>query len=313
MEPHTSKTTAKDFFLHLGVMATLYAGTIALLNLLFTVINVAYPQIDQYFFGVSSISFPVATLIVVFPLFLFLANTVRKSYEVDPSKKESAVRKWLMYITLFIAGAIITSDLITLIYYFLDGRELTAGFFLKILAVLVVSGSIFGYFMDDLRNRLTGSRRMIWRVVAAVLVLGSIVLGFVVIGSPQSQRLVRYDDQKINDLRMIQSQVVQYWQSKKAIPATLNDLRDPISGFTIPTDPQSQKEYSYRKTGDVSFELCAEFNLKTSSTEEKVRMQKSPVYYEGMIDENWAHEKGTACFQRTIDPDRYPPFSKPIF
>src|SRR3989344_1729942 len=195
------KITAKDFFLHIAVVALLYAGTIALLNILFRVINVVFPQVNQYnYYGSSSISLPVATLIVVFPLFLFLANVLRKGYVNEPSLKEYPVRKWLIYITLFIAGIVLAGDLVVLIYYFLDGQELTAAFLLKILSVLVVTGAIFGYYMDDLKDRLTGSRRNVWRVVAAALVVGSIVAGFSVLGTPARQRMLRYDSQKGSDL-----------------------------------------------------------------------------------------------------------------
>src|SRR3989344_2082968 len=216
-----TKMTAKDFFLHIAVIALLYTGTVALLNILFNVINVAFPQVNQYsYYDSTSISFPVATLIVVFPLFLFLANLLRKGYIEDPSRKEYYVRKWLIYITLFIAGGVLAGDLVVVIYYFLDGQELTTGFILKILSVLVVNGGIFGYYLDDLKDRLSGTRRNIWRVVAVVLVLGSIIVGFGVLGTPQTQRMLRYDSQKISDLQNIQWQIVNYWQQKGALPGT---------------------------------------------------------------------------------------------
>src|SRR3990167_3873335 len=163
-----TKITAKDFFLHIAVIALLYTGTVALLNILFNVINAAFPQITQYsYYATSSISLPVATLVVVFPLFLFLANVLRKGYAENPSRKEYPVRKWLIYITIFIAGGVLAGDLVTLIYYFLDGqgmtapfffffldgKERTAFFFLKFFSVLVVAGPIFGYFFDDLKDK----------------------------------------------------------------------------------------------------------------------------------------------------------------
>ena len=196
-----TKITAKDFFLHIALIALLYTGTVALLNILFRVINVAFPQVTQYgYFGSTSISLPVATIIVVFPLFLFLVNIVRKGYTEDPSGKDYPVRKWLIYITLFLAGGVLAGDFVTLIYFFLDGQEMTTAFLLKILSVLVVTGCIFGYYMDDLKDRLTSSRRNVWRVVGAVLVIGSIAAGFNVLGTPQSQRMLRYDSQKVSDL-----------------------------------------------------------------------------------------------------------------
>ena len=301
-----TKMTAKDFFLHIAVIALLYTGTVALLNVLFRVINVAFPQVSQYsYFASTSISLPVATLIVVFPLFLFLANLLRRGYVADPSRKEYPVRKWLIYITLFIAGAVLAGDLVTLIYFFLDGQELTTGFILKILSVLVVTGAIFGYYMDDLKDRLTNTRRNIWRIVAAVLVLGSIVAGFSVLGTPSSQRMLRYDSQKVSDLQSIQWQVVNYWQQKGVLPATLAELQDPISGFMIPTDPQTRVPYEYQKTGILSFNLCAEFNKQAQIVNGSVARIAYPEPM-GKLNESWQHEAGRQCFERTIDPELYP-------
>jgi uncharacterized membrane protein YidH (DUF202 family) len=303
------KTTAKDFFLHIAVIVLLYTGTVALLNILFRVINVAFPQVNQYnYYDSNSISFPVATLIVVFPLFLFLANLLRKGYTANPSQKEFPIRKWLIYITLFIAGGVLAGDLVTLIYYFLDGQEMTTAFLLKILSVLVVTGAIFGYYMDDLKDRLTNSRRNIWRVVAGVLVIGSIVAGFSVLGTPASQRMLRYDSQKVSDLQNIQWQIVNYWQQKGILPSSLSQLEDPISGFMVPVDPQTKESYEYKKTSTLSFDLCADFNKPLAINSSMARIAyPEPI---GKGNENWQHEAGNKCFSRTIDPELYPVRSK---
>ena len=44
-----NKASAKDFFLHLGVIATLYAIVISFLNLLFRIINKAFPEVAKIF------------------------------------------------------------------------------------------------------------------------------------------------------------------------------------------------------------------------------------------------------------------------
>lgn len=305
-----TKITAKDFFLHVAVIALLYAGTVALLNILFRVINAAFPQVNQYtYYSSTTISLPVATLIVVFPLFLFLTNLVRKGYAEDLSRKDYPVRKWLIYITLFIAGGVLAGDLVTLLYYFLDGQEMTTAFLLKILSVLVVAGCIFGYFMDDLKDRLIGTRRNVWRVVGTVLTIGSIVAGFSVLGTPQSQRMLRYDSQKVSNLQNIQWQIVNYWQQKGKLPVALADLEDPISGFVVPIDPQTKSSYEYKKTGTLSFDLCAEFNKisQNSAAPEAQMVYPEPM---GKPGETWQHEDGRHCFSRTIDPQLYPVRSK---
>lgn len=303
-------TKAKDFFLHLGAMTALYVGVVAILNLIFRIINVAFPIIEssgRYYGG--SISLPVATLIVVFPVFLILMNIIRKGYELEPDRKEYVVRKWLVWVTLFFAGIAIIADLITLLYYFLDGRDLTAGFLLKVLSVFVVSGSVFGYFIDDLKGRLDKNRRNIWRILALVLVIGSIIFGFMVIGSPKNQRLSNYDEQKIYDLQDIQNQVVQYWQMKGEIPENLDALRDPLSSYIqIPLDSQTGQSYEYQKTGEMSFSLCAEFNLDSRINPEVPRISNAMKF--GVENENWIHQEGRHCFERTVDPERYPIFNR---
>src|SRR5688572_12495145 len=125
-----NKTTAKDFFLQFGAIASFYASAIALVTLLFEVINAAYPKVTSgyQYYGYPSISFQVATLIVAFPLFLILSWFLQKSYAAEPALRESFMRRWLSYITLFVAGAVVAGDLVTLIYMFLDGQELTTGF-----------------------------------------------------------------------------------------------------------------------------------------------------------------------------------------
>jgi hypothetical protein len=298
-----NKISVKDFFLHVAVMALLYVGTIALLNLLFRVINVAFPQIDQsYRYYSMNISLPVATLIVVLPLFLVIMNVLRKSYQAEPEKINYPVRRWLIFITLFVAGGILAGDLITLIYFFLDGRELTIGFLLKILTIFVVIGSVFGYYLDDLKDRLNSSRRNLWRIGAIVLVVGSIIAGFSVIGSPATQRALRIDGQKVNDLQNIQGQIISYWQQKGILPVTLDDLRDSVGYFIIPSDPQTNESYQYDRTGNLSFELCAVFNRQSEDYSQTTSRPAMDFY---VIDENWQHGEGRHCFDRTIDPDRY--------
>lgn len=304
-----TQSGAKDFFMHVAVVVLLYAGTVALLNVLFRAINVAFPKItNAYQYYNPSISLPVAVLIVVFPLFLFMANLLQKSYLANPEKKEYAVRKWLIYLTLFLAGGVLAGDLVTLIYYFIDGQELTAAFLLKILAVLVVVGVIFGYYLDDLKGRLSGSRRMIWRILAIVLVVGSIAVGFYVLGTPAHQRALRYDSQRVSDLQGIQWQLVSFWQNKEALPASLSDLSDPISGYMIPNDPETGEPYTYERTGALSFKLCA--NFSASSDQAYSMAPESVAYPAGSKGENWNHASGLQCFDRAIDPDIYKPITR---
>jgi hypothetical protein len=303
-----NKISAKDFFLHLGAVATFYASTIALIALLFEAINYAYPRVTDYYqyYSSPSISFQVATLIVAFPLFLALSWLIQKSYATEPALREAPIRKWLSYITLFVAGAVVAGDLVTVIYMFLDGQELTTGFILKIAALLVIAGGVFMYYLREIRNSIGAGERNLWRGAAIAVILASIIIGFMVVGSPRTQREKRYDNERINDLQGIQWQIVSYWQRKEALPATLSDLEDSISGYKVPVDPNTGAPYVYKITGQSAraFELCATFDRGTPSSMNSV--QHPPTYPKGPMGESWEHTQGVQCFERDIDPQLYP-------
>jgi hypothetical protein len=248
---------------------------------------------------------------VAFPLFLWLSWVMQKSYESEPALREAPLRKWLAYITLFVAGAVVAGDLITVIYMFLDGQELTMGFLLKVLSLLVVAGGVFFYYLREIRNQINPGERNIWRIVAIAFILASIVLGFMVIGSPASQRDRRHDVDRANDLQSLQWQIVNYWQQKKVLPATLGDLRDPLSGFNIPVDPETGASYEYVRKGELSFDLCATFGEKSFESGRYPGGMPRPVMYDASVParfpDSWEHGAGRTCFERTIDPELYPP------
>lgn len=300
MEPIKQKTSALDFFLQLGIIISLYAGVGFLLNLLFRVIDTAFPTAYGYYGG-NSISFPVAALIVLTPVFLLLTAAVAKSEEQDPEKKTIWIRKTAIYLTMFLSGAIIVGDLIALLYRFLDGQDLTAAFVLKVLAVFVVLGALFSYYWSILKSSLSSGTRNVWRIGAILLVLISIILGFSVIGSPKTQRLMRADQNKVYDLQNIQSQIINYWTAKGTVPTTLDDLNDPLAYSPIPLDSETGMPYEYKQNSLNSFELCATFNTASNSGYES--SQAKPIMGQ---NDNWQYVVGRSCFERTIDPNLYP-------
>ncbi len=310
METQTKTSGAKDFFINLGAIVALYTLVISLINLLFTIINTAYPQINNYnyFGGSQSISWPVATLVIFFPIFILLMWLLEKEYTIFPEKQSAGIHKWLTYITLFLSGIALAIDLITVLYYFIDGQELTTGFLLKILVVLVVAGCIFTYYISDIRGKLTSKSRMNWRIFAGVIILGSIVWGFSVLGSPRTQRLYKYDEQKINDLQTINSSVSEFYNSKNVLPKTLAEMSS-MNYYMVLTDSQNQKPYEYEKTSETTYNLCADFN-KDSKDATSPNIYARPIGYP-----SWTHPAGHYCFNETVIPNQYPNlngYPKPI-
>jgi len=309
------KVTPKDFFLWIAAMVALYVSVFAFINLLFDYINYAFPDIlngylDPYS---SSMRFEIASIIVLFPVFLVLMRLIRNDIAANPVKKDLWVRRWVLFITVFVAGATVIGDLITLINYFLGG-EVTTRFILKVVVVLLVSGGAFLHFLADIRGywvQYPGRARTLGYAVG-VLVLAAIVSGFFIMGSPNDIRMYRFDDRKVGDLTNIQYQIVTYWQQKEKLPAKLEDLADPISGMNVPVDPQTSEPYKYVVKGTMSFDLCANFNAvnQPNSLRNQYPVAKT-IYPDGLVmEDSWQHGVGEVCFNRTIDPERYPPFSK---
>jgi hypothetical protein len=295
-------------------MAALYGGVVAFITLIFDYINHAFPNpidTDYYYGGVtsSSISYEMASLIVLTPVFLILMRFIRREIAADPSRNEIWVRRWALFLTLFLAGLTLVIDLIVLLNTFLQGEDMTTGFLLKVLTVFLVSGLGFLHFMADLRgywDREPARARMVNAGVGA-LVLATIVSGFFIIGTPQQIRAQKQDAIRVQDLQNIQWQIVNYWQQKESLPATLAEAQDPLSGAMIPTDPETGAEYTYTRNSPLDFTLCATFNAAFDAMQASETM---PVRAYGPLDGNWDHAAGEVCFERSIDPERYPPFSK---
>jgi len=303
----------RDLFLHLLAIVTLYWSAVSFTTLLWQFINNFFPDVlNTNYLGITElIRFGVSSLIIVFPVFILDSWYLNKIYRRESVVRESKIRKWLIYLTLFVAALVIIGDLVGTINMLLGG-EVTIRFILKALSVLLVAGFVFGYYLDDVRRETPAKSAKYFAWASIVLVAVVIVGAFFVIGSPTTARLFQFDQQKVGDLQGIQSQIVNYWQKKEALPNTLSDLNDPISSFIVPVDPQTNKPYDYtvKNASNLSFELCATFNKEGAAQYGQARPMSIPV--KGFTGDNWSHSAGDYCFERTIDKQLYPPLSKTI-
>ncbi|MEZ5998745.1 MAG: DUF5671 domain-containing protein [Hyphomonas sp.] len=136
------------FFILLGVVAY------NLGSLLFALIDTWVPDkldaANEYrlTWRDSQIRGAMAGLIVGTPIFLWLARLLLRARVANPALQRSRIRKWLIYVSLVIAGAVLVGDAIALVYSFLSG-ELSLRFSLKAIVVAGIAGSIFGYFITN--------------------------------------------------------------------------------------------------------------------------------------------------------------------
>lgn len=143
-----AQVSARDAFLYLVMFGTLYLSAFHLGNLFFQFVNLAFPDElqERVEFFYEQIRWATSTIVVAFPVFLYLSYRTLKEVKSDPTRRTSAVRRWLTYLTLFIAASVMAGDLISLVYNMLSGG-LTVRFILKTIIVGLIAGVVFGYYL----------------------------------------------------------------------------------------------------------------------------------------------------------------------
>jgi Domain of unknown function (DUF5671) len=144
--------SARDTFIYLVMFSSLYFGAWYLGSLLFIFIERAFPDpvYPNYTSGDSQ-RWSTAAIIIAFPVFLFMARHIGEQIKRNPFKRLSPVRRWLSYVTIFIAAAAVLGALAALIYNLLGGA-LTVRIILKVLVVAMIAGLAFIYYLLDLRK-----------------------------------------------------------------------------------------------------------------------------------------------------------------
>jgi hypothetical protein len=305
-----SSSSAKDVFSYLLMIAMLYTGIVSTIALLFQYINVQFPDYMNFYYGgaVEVIRMSMSALLIGWPVFILISWLIGNDLKSDAQKSNIWIRRWMLHLTIFIAAITIIIDLITLVNSFLGG-ELTIRFGLKVLAILIVAALVFAYELWDLRRDTSIKTKfpMISAIISSVIMLGIIIAGFFIVGSPATQRDIRMDGQRVSDLQSIQYRIIADWQAKGDIPESISDLEDPIYGFIEPMDPETNESYSYTRIERTEFELCATFEHSSLPDEYLAGGYYSqyPVMYDNTM-EYWNHDAGLVCFHRTIDTNLYP-------
>ena len=148
--------SAREAFVYLILFSTLYISAFSLGSLLFAFIDQAFPDpaadpAAALEVARETIRWSISFLVVTFPVFAFVFWKNDRAVRSDPGRRLSRVRQSLTYLTLLVGAAILIGVLTTIVYNLLGG-ELTARFALKVLTVGTITGSVFGYFLRDVRR-----------------------------------------------------------------------------------------------------------------------------------------------------------------
>ena len=309
-----SRSSAKDVFSYLLMVSMLYVGVVSFITMLWQYTNVQFPDpLELYYNGsLEMIRGAISALVIVWPVMMGMSWLINKDIKNDKHKKNLWIRKWLLYLTLFISALTIIVDLISVTNNFLSG-ELTTRFALKIVIVLVVALAVFSYCMWELQRDVQEKTLIpkISATVTSVLIVAFVIIGFFIVGSPKSQRAVRMDNQRVSDLQSIQYQILNHWQQKEILPTNIEALKDPLYGVEMQKDPITGTAYEYVVTGELSFKLCATFSASSQMPGASYSTAPVMIDYSGygrdMMNESWFHDNGYTCFDRAIDPELYKP------
>jgi hypothetical protein len=128
-------------------------------------------------------------------------------------------------------------------------------------------------------------------VLAAVVVVATVITAIMVIGSPAAQRASKLDARRVADLRRIEAAIDAHAKLHDALPRDLAALSATGRGLAT-VDPDSGAPYVFEALDRGRYRLCADF-----ATDSHVRVrQAEPVY-----DDAWLHPAGRHCFERRLE------------
>jgi len=295
--------SARDAFFHLLAFSALYTSVISTISLFFSYINRLFPDValegSYQYENFTGERWLLAALMVSFPLFLWCSRLIVKEIALNPEKAMGGVRRWLTHLTLFVGAAAIIGDLITLVFSLLEG-ELTTRFLLKVFVVFALAGFACVYYLLSLRlapgQKQSRKLNRISLIIALAVAGIAIVWGIVLVGSPASERLRKFDDRRVENLRSLQDAVFNivydyrpYDVEQKPvqpIPATVAEVASGTKEYKLETaDPETGVPYDYVVLSPDTFKLCATFTYERSVDYDLV----------------WNHGVGYQCFTFGLD------------
>lgn len=129
--------------------------------------------------------------------------------------------------------------------------------------------------------------------VLSFIVLLTVIYGFMDGGSPQDARKKRYDDKRTLDIQMIKSWINAYYNKNNLLPPSILDASTDYNrngNSKIPTDPETNSEYTYQIVTDKEYKICAVFSTNTMDTTQQ-------------YSRDYAHPSGSHCM--VFNGDKY--------
>ena len=148
------------------------------------------------------------------------------------------------------------------------------------------------------------SRERLFASVASTAVAATIVIGFVIIGSPSTERARRQDQRRVSDLQSLSYSIDNYYVTRGSLPKDLAALYAD-SALTPVKGPDGMSSYRYEPGPDAAYRLCTRFERRPDAmTEAKDRyyapVPTVPSIAPGLPEyRTWEHPTDSHCFDLT--------------
>ncbi|MEO1136364.1 MAG: DUF5671 domain-containing protein [Pseudomonadota bacterium] len=285
---------AREAFLYIVFFALLGMVALQVGRLSFAFIDHVFADplaSDWRSWRTNGMRWSIASLMVGYPIFLYLGWRLGAARRKNPERRISRVRAWLTYITLIFAALTLIGDLVAVVYNFLGG-EVQARFIAKALVVAAISGAILLNFMRDAERTSAsvdiGGR--ILSIVSTLVVIALLLWAFLRVDTPGEARARSFDEQRINNLSEIARQVDCHRTYFGGAPETLEAMsaaleersaRLPVArgcdGAT-PDDPGTGEPYRYERVDASGFRLCATFARGWPDDDARRTRRPTPAY-----------------------------------
>lgn len=144
-----SAENARDAFLYLLNFITLGFWTVAFWQIWDDLVKRWFP--DELSFSTGSslredIAWQIAIIVVTFPVFVIIHVLIERELARRPELYDSPIRRWLTYIALVLSAVTIVIDAALMIQAWILGH-LTTHFILDTIALFLIGGGIFAYYL----------------------------------------------------------------------------------------------------------------------------------------------------------------------
>ncbi len=279
-----------NFFLNLLSTISLAWMVWAIYTIYIQIINYYTQDIADIFvksYIDVSMRYGIASLIVVFPIYLVVVNILHSKYKKNELKKDSFTYRLFTYFILLVSVLFFIFYLVQFINNFLNGI-ISVAVSLSFLLLLLIIILTFSYYFYDLK-RVSYFKKskvsIIFTIFLVIVVLLGLMIGFLRVERPKDSKNYLIDQKMAEIMSEVAFVIVNFYDTNGKIGENLEVhklVSTNLSGFV-------EENIEYRKISKEEFELCV--NFKTNS----YKGEEPPILN---IDQPWIFFKsGRQCYK----------------